>query len=77
VLAAFANSSSAPESAPRSGSGNGTSTPRRQAGRALMAVIQRPRCARPSVPTPDHLWVRTQAQFAMSAIEALFARSFD
>ncbi len=45
------------------------STPRWQAGRAASCAFQRDRCGNGSISTPDHLCVRTQAQFAMSAIE--------
>src|SRR5690606_8331157 len=41
---------------------SGTAMPRCAAGRFAIASIHRSRCGRPSIDTPDHLYVRTHGQ---------------
>src|SRR5690606_2354585 len=48
---------------------SGTAMPLRAAGLWSIAFSHRSRCGSPSIDTPDHLYVRTHGQCAISAIE--------
>ena len=63
-----------------SGAGSGTNMPARQAGLSFIWPSHRSRCGKPSREMPDHRYVRTQHQLAISAMEkspAIHSLSFN